>query len=37
MSHRVETQGHQAAAIFARTDAWHHLGTTLAEVFTAEP
>lgn len=36
MSHQIETHGYQAAAMFARTDAWHRLGTTLPEVFTAE-
>ena len=29
MSHEIETHGDQAAAIFARTDAWHRLGTTV--------
>lgn len=28
MSHEIETYGDQAAAIFAREDAWHRLGTT---------
>jgi phage/plasmid-like protein (TIGR03299 family) len=37
MAHQIETHGHQAAALFARTDPWHHLGTTVAgEAFTAE-
>jgi phage/plasmid-like protein (TIGR03299 family) len=36
MAHEIETHGTRAAAVFARTDAWHRLGTTLADVFTAE-
>ena len=37
MSHEIETHGDQAAAIFARTDAWHRLGTTVSgRAFTAE-
>lgn len=37
MSHEIETHGSRAAAIFARTDAWHRLGTTVAaRAFTAE-
>jgi phage/plasmid-like protein (TIGR03299 family) len=37
MSHEIETHGDQAAAIFARTDAWHRLGTTVrGRAFTAE-
>lgn len=36
MSHHIETHGDQAAAIFAREDAWHRLGTTVADAFTAE-
>lgn len=37
MSHEIETHGNQAAAIFARTDAWHRLGTTVrGRAFTAE-
>lgn len=36
MSHEIETHGHQAAAVFAREDAWHRLGTTLPDAFTAE-
>ncbi|MGQ0466122.1 MAG: DUF932 domain-containing protein [Sporichthyaceae bacterium] len=36
MAHEIETHGTRAAAVFARTDAWHRLGTTLTEVFTAE-
>jgi phage/plasmid-like protein (TIGR03299 family) len=36
MAHEIETHGNRAAAVFARTDAWHRLGTTLADVFTAE-
>jgi hypothetical protein len=36
MAHEIETHGTRAAAVFARTDAWHRLGTTLTDVFTAE-
>lgn len=37
MTHHIETHGDKAAAIFARKDAWHRLGTTVAgEAFTAE-
>ena len=37
MAHEIETYGDRAAAVFARQDAWHHLGTTVAgEAFTAE-
>lgn len=36
MSHEIETYGDQAAAVFAREDAWHRLGTTLEDAFTAE-
>lgn len=37
MSHQIETHGNQAAAVFARTDAWHRLGTTVrGRAFTAE-
>lgn len=36
MAHQIETHGDQAAAIFAREDAWHKLGTTLPGAFTAE-
>ncbi|HEY5514711.1 MAG TPA: DUF932 domain-containing protein, partial [Pengzhenrongella sp.] len=37
MAHQIETHGHQAAALYARTDPWHRLGTTVAgEAFTAE-
>lgn len=36
MSHEIETHGDQAAAVFAREDAWHKLGTTLPDCFTAE-
>lgn len=37
MAHQIETHGNQAAAIFARTDAWHRLGTTVRNrAFTAE-
>ena len=37
MSHEVETHENQAAALFARTDPWHRLGTTVRGVaFTAE-
>lgn len=36
MAHEIETHGNRAAAVFARKDAWHKLGTTLTDVFTAE-
>lgn len=37
MAHHIETHEGQAAAIFARTDAWHRLGTTVRDrAFTAE-
>ena len=37
MAHHIETHGSQAAALFARTDPWHRLGTTVAgEAFSAE-
>lgn len=37
MTHQIETHGDRAAAVFARQDAWHRLGTTLAgHAFTAE-
>ena len=37
MAHQIETHGSEAAAIFARTDAWHRLGTTVRDrAFTAE-
>jgi phage/plasmid-like protein (TIGR03299 family) len=36
MAHEIETHGNRAAAVFARKDAWHKLGTTLPDVFTAE-
>ena len=37
MSHEIETHGSQAAAVFARKDAWHRLGTTVRDrAFTAE-
>lgn len=37
MSHEIETHEGQAAAIFARTDAWHRLGTNVRDrAFTAE-
>ena len=37
MTHEIETHGDQAAAVFARIDAWHRLGTTVAgEAFTAQ-
>jgi phage/plasmid-like protein (TIGR03299 family) len=36
MAHEIETHGNRAAAVFARQDAWHRLGTTLTDVFTAE-
>mgnify|MGYP006141455055 CR=1 FL=1 len=37
MSHEIETHRTQAAAVFARKDAWHRLGTTVRDrAFTAE-
>jgi len=37
MAHEIETHGTQAAAIYARKDAWHWLGTTVRDrAFTAE-
>lgn len=37
MAHQIETHDNQAAAVFAHTDAWHRLGTTVAgRAFTAE-
>ncbi|WP_245927125.1 hypothetical protein [Nocardioides silvaticus] len=37
MSHEIETHGTQTAAVFARKDAWHRLGTTVRDrAFTAE-
>lgn len=37
MAHEIETHGTAAAAVFARTDAWHRLGTTVHDrAFTAE-
>ena len=30
MAHQIETHGNRAAALFARTDPWHRLGTTVA-------
>lgn len=36
MAHEIETHGDKAAAIFARADAWHKLGTTMPGEFTAE-
>ena len=37
MAHQIETHGGQAAAIYARTDPWHRLGTTVqGRAFTAE-
>ena len=37
MAHEIETHGTQAAAVFARQDAWHRLGTTVRDrAFTAE-
>jgi phage/plasmid-like protein (TIGR03299 family) len=36
MAHEIETHGTRAAAVFARKDAWHRLGTTLTDVFSAE-
>lgn len=31
MAHQIETNGSGAAAVFARTDAWHRLGTTVRD------
>lgn len=37
MAHMIETSSTgEAAAVFARQDAWHKLGTTLPDAFTAE-
>lgn len=37
MTHEIETHENEAAAVFARVDAWHQLGTTVAgDAFTAE-
>ena len=37
MAHQIETHGGQAAALYARTDPWHRLGTTVqGRAFTAE-
>ncbi|WP_370074844.1 DUF932 domain-containing protein [Nocardioides sp.] len=37
MSHEIETHGTHAAAVFARKDAWHRLGTTVRDrAFSAE-
>lgn len=36
MAHEIETHGTRAAALFAREDAWHRLGTTVADAFTAQ-
>lgn len=37
MAHQIETHGDQAAAVFARKDAWHRLGTVVRDrAFTAE-
>lgn len=37
MAHHIETFGSQAAAVYARQDAWHRLGTTVkGRAFTAE-
>ncbi len=37
MSHDIETHNGQAAAVFARQDAWHRLGTTVRDrAFTAD-
>lgn len=36
MAHHIETHNNEAAAVFARQSAWHELGTTLTEEFTAE-
>ncbi len=37
MAHQIETDGRQAAAVFAREDAWHRLGTTVrGDAFTAQ-
>ena len=34
MAHQIETHGTRAAALFARTDPWHRLGTTVAGAST---
>ena len=36
MSHEIETHGSQAAAVFARKDAWHRLGTTVRDALSRE-
>jgi phage/plasmid-like protein (TIGR03299 family) len=37
MAHQIETHGDRAAAVFARADAWHRLGTTVRDrAFSAE-
>ena len=36
MAHNIETNGSQAAFLSARQDAWHRLGITLPDTFTAE-
>lgn len=36
MGHNLDITAGQAGFVSARTDAWHHLGTTLPETFTAE-
>jgi phage/plasmid-like protein (TIGR03299 family) len=37
MAHQIETFGGQATAIYARTDPWHRLGTTVqGRAFTAD-
>ncbi|NYJ76518.1 DUF932 domain-containing protein [Allobranchiibius huperziae] len=37
MAHELDTYGTQAAAVFARQDAWHRLGTVVRDrAFTAE-
>ena len=36
MGHNLDTTEGQTSFVSARTDAWHHLGTTLPGAFTAE-
>ena len=36
MSHEIETHGTQAAAVFARKDAWHRLGTTVRDLLSRD-
>src|SRR5690625_7798356 len=36
MAHNLDTTNGQTAFVSARKDAWHHLGVTLPDAFTAE-